>query len=232
MHIVAASRWLADCIAQSVVMRDWPVTPIPLAIDTEVWRPVDKAVARRILGLSTDGPLLLFGAIGGTRDPRKGFGLLKRALDLLRGELLCLELVILGQSPPKDAPDFGFPVHYAGHLNDDISMCLYYSAADAVVVPSRQESFSNVCAEAQACGTPGVAFDASALSSIIDHEKTGYLAKAFDTEDLAAGIRWVLTDVDRRARLSRQSRIAAVAKFSYPVVAEQYIRLYETVCQS
>ena len=41
----------------------------------------------------------------------------------------------------------------------------------------------------------------------------------------AAGIRWALTDVDRRARLSRQSRIAAVAKFACSLVAEQYLHL-------
>ncbi len=116
MHIVAPSRWLADCARESVIMRDWPVSVIPYAIDTEAWRPIDKTLARKILRLPSEGPLLLFGAMGGTRDPRKGFDLLKGALDRLRGEMPALELVVLGQSPPREIPDLGFPVHFAGQL--------------------------------------------------------------------------------------------------------------------
>jgi glycosyltransferase involved in cell wall biosynthesis len=212
-------------------MREWPVSVIPYAIDTEAWRPVDKQLARKILGLPVDSPLLIFGAIGGTRDPRKGFDLLKGALDHLRGEIQGLELVVLGQTPPMKPTDLGFPVHYAGHLHDDISMSLFYSAADALILPSRQDNLPNVGIEAQACGTPVVAFNACGLPDIVEHKETGYLAKAFDTQDLAEGIRWVLADTSRRARLSSQSRTAAVAKFSYPEVSEQYLRLYEKIAR-
>lgn len=231
IQIVAPSHWLADCARQSALMREWPVSVIPYAIDTEAWRPVDKQLARKILGLPVDSPLLIFGAIGGTRDPRKGFDLLKGALDHLRGEIQGLELVVLGQTPPMKPTDLGFPVHYAGHLHDDISMSLFYSAADALILPSRQDNLPNVGIEAQACGTPVVAFNACGLPDIVEHKETGYLAKAFDTQDLAEGIRWVLADTSRRARLSSQSRTAAVAKFSYPEVSEQYLRLYEKIAR-
>jgi glycosyltransferase involved in cell wall biosynthesis len=122
--------------------------------------------------------------------------------------------------------NLGFPIHYAGQLHDDISLRLFYSAADAVVVPSRQETFSLCGAEANACGTPVVAFEATALPDIVEHGKTGYLAKPFDAEDLARGIQWVLDDAVRRNILSIQSRQAAVERFSFPVVAEQYLQVY------
>jgi glycosyltransferase involved in cell wall biosynthesis len=232
INIVAPSQWLADCARQSALMSGWPVSVIPNAIDTEAWRPVDKALARKILGLPIESPLLLFGAIGGTRDPRKGFDLLRSALDHLRGEIKGLELVVLGQPPPKQPMDLGFPIHFAGHLHDDISMTLFYSAADALILPSRQDNLPNVGIEALACGTPVVAFNACGLPDIVGHKETGYLANAFDTRDLAEGVRWVVADTDRRARLSSRSRTAAVARFSYPVVAEQYLKLYQTLCQS
>jgi glycosyltransferase involved in cell wall biosynthesis len=232
MHIVASSRWLADCVSHSALMHDWPMTLIPHAIDTDAWWPIDKVLARRILCLPVEAPLLLFGAMLGTGDPRKGFALLKGALDHLRGEMAGLELIVLGQLAPREPLNLGFPIHYTGYLHDDISLCLYYSAADAVVVPSRQESFSNVCAEAQACGTPVVAFDASALTDIVEHQKSGYLAKPFDTEDLATGICWVLKGAERHAMLSTQSRQNMVARSSYASVAEQYLALYKNVCLS
>jgi glycosyltransferase involved in cell wall biosynthesis len=229
MHIVAPSHWLADCARQSALMQDWPVFTVPNPIDTEAWLRFDKSLARRILGLPFEGPLLLFGAMGGTRDPRKGFDLLKGALDHLRGEMAGLELVVLGQTAPKEPIDLGFPVHYAGHLNDDVSLCLYYNAADAVVVPSRQDNLPNSGVESQACGTPVVAFNVCGLPDIIEHQKTGYLAQPFDTQDLARGIGWVLDGAERRAELGIQSRQAAVTRFSYPVVAEQYLQIYKAV---
>jgi glycosyltransferase involved in cell wall biosynthesis len=124
--------------------------------------------------------------------------------------------------------NLGFPIHYTGHLHDDIGLCLFYSAADAVVVPSRQDNLPNAGVEAQACGTPVVAFDACGLPDIVEHKKNGYLAQPFDAVDLAEGIRWVLDGPERRAILGAQSRQTAVARFSYPVVAKQYFELYKS----
>jgi len=229
MHIVTPSRWLADCARQSVLMRDWPVTVIPNTIDTAVWQPVDKTLARQMLQLPLNVPLILFGAMGGTQAPHKGFDLLQAALNHLRGQLPGLELVVFGQLAPKAQPDIGFAVHYTGHLHDDVSLRLLYSAADALVIPSRQDNLPNTGLEAHACGTPVVAFDACGLPDIVTHQQTGYLAKAFDATDLAAGIQWVLSDTQRHTALCQAARAKALAQWSTAVVATQYQRVYRTV---
>ena len=54
---------------------------------------------------------------------------------------------------------------------------------------------------AHACGTPVVAFRTGGLPDIVEHQRTGYLAQPFHTQDLAAGISWVLEDPQRRAAL-------------------------------
>ncbi len=226
MHIVTPSRWLADIALQSVLMRDWPITVIPNTLDTDAWQPINKPTARALLGLPLDVPLLLFGAMGGARDPRKGFHLLQAALGHLRGQLPGLELVIFGQLAPKVIPDMGFKVHYTGHLHDDISLRLIYSASDAIVVPSRQEAFGQTASEAHACGIPVVAFNATGLLDVVAHQQTGYLAKAFDASDLAAGIQWVLADAARLATLGAAARARAVALWSSEVVAQQYQTVY------
>ncbi|PIY29110.1 MAG: glycosyl transferase [Comamonadaceae bacterium CG_4_10_14_3_um_filter_60_42] len=233
MHIVTPSRWLSDCARQSVLMRNWPVTVVPNTIDTDLWQPVDKAQARQMLHLPPHVPLLLFGAMGGGQDPRKGFDLLQAALNHLRGQipapLTGLQLVVFGQLAPKVPPDIGYPVHYTGHLHDDVSLRLLYSAADAIVVPSRQEAFGQTGSEAHACGTPVVAFDATGLQDIVSHQQTGYLAKAFDATDLADGIQWVLADPARHAALCHAARAKAVALWSPAVVAGQYQSVYRAV---
>lgn len=227
MHIVTPSRWLAECARQSVLMRDWPITVIPNTIDTDVWQPINKALARQLLQLPPDVPLLLFGAMGGAQDPRKGFDLLQEALNHLRGQLPGLELVIFGQLAPKMPVDMGFPVHYTGHLHDDVSLRLLYSAADAMVIPSRQDNLPNTGVEAHACGTPVVAFDACGLPDIVQHQQTGYLAKAFDPVDLASGLSWVLADSARHVLLGQAARTRAVRLWSCEVVAAQYVAAYQ-----
>ena len=232
MHIVSPSQWLADCAKNSALMRDWPISVIPNAIDTNVWKPVNKAIARELLNLPSDIPLLLFGAMGGTRDLRKGFDLLQAALNHLRGSLPGLELMVFGQRSPKAQVDIGFPIHYAGHLHDDVSLRLLYSAADALVVPSRQENLPNTGVEAHSCGTPIVAFNACGLPDIVSHRETGYLAKAFDPVDLASGLAWILEDSTRLAALGEASRARAVHLWSSKVVAARYLQMYQNVLTS
>lgn len=225
MQIVAPSQWIADCVRESALMGDWPVTVVPNCVDTDRWKPVDQCLARTLLGLPADTPLLAFGAMGGGGDPRKGFDLLACALDHLRGEIHGLELVVFGQLAPLNPPDLGFPVHYFGHLYDDVSMRLLYSAADALVVPSRQDNLPNTAVEAQACGVPVVSFSIGGLPDIVDHERTGYLARAYSSEDLASGINWVLNKSERLV-IRGQARSSALEKFTYSRVAKLYNDVY------
>ncbi len=226
INIVTPSHWLARCVRGSKLMRDWPVSVIHNPIDTEKWKPIDRAFARDLLGLPQRAILLLFGAAGGGQDPRKGFDLLRDALAKLTKNFSGLELLIFGQGPPKNPPDHGFPVHYAGHLHDDLSLRVMYSAADAFVLPSRQDNLPNTGVEAMACGTPIIAFETCGLSDLVQHKETGWLARPFDTEDLAAGIRWVLSNAERHCYMRDLSRRTAVAKFSYPIISKKYKELY------
>ncbi|TFZ04208.1 glycosyltransferase family 4 protein [Ramlibacter rhizophilus] len=227
INIVCPSQWLATCVRGSALMKDWPVTVIPNAIDTETWAPVDRLVAREVLGLRQDVPLVMFGAWGGSRDPRKGFDLLQEALCGL--ERICpdAELVVLGQSAPERSKG-GMAVHYIGHLHDDISLRLLYSAVDVVVIPSRSENLPNAGLEAHSCGTPVVAFATGGLPDVVDHLVTGYLAHPFDAEELGHGIQWVLEHPDRR-QLRDAARLRAVSLWSNQAVGKRYVDLYQSI---
>jgi glycosyltransferase involved in cell wall biosynthesis len=228
-QIVTPSHWLADCVRQSALMADWPVCSIPNAIDTEIWQPIDRAEARKMMGLPQGIQLIAFGAMAGGEQERKGFDLLVDALGHLRGQPPGLEIIIFGQSRPKDVPDLGFPIHYAGHLHDDLSLRALYSAADAMIIPSRMDNLPNTGVEALACGTPVIAFNTGGLADIVSHKRTGWLARAFDTEDLAEGIKWVLGEQAHHRNLMESAREDAIKRFSYPVIASQYRALYERV---
>lgn len=232
LQLVAPSRWMAAQVRASALMPHWPVAVLPNAIDTTRFKPVERTLARRLLELPTEGPLLLFGAlggaVGGAAESRKGFDLLAAALGRLKagGAPAGLALAVFGQSAPREAPALGFPVHFLGRLHDDLTLRLAYAAADAFVIPSRQDNLPNTGVEALACGTPLVAFDQGGLPDLVDHGRNGWLARAFDADDLAAGLGWVLNP-ERAATLRAAARDKAESDFAAPVVARAHAALYE-----
>ena len=234
LQIVCPSQWLADCARVSALMGKWPVAVVPNPIDLDRWQPIDQRLARQLLGLPQDCPLLLFGAMGGGNDPRKGIDLLLAALAQLRTEpnLQNLQLVVFGQRTPQSPPQLGFQVHYTGHLHDDLSLRALYSAADAFVIPSRQDNLPNTGLEAHACGTPVVAFNTGGLPDIVAHRLTGALAEPFEPASLAGAIRWVLEDPVRRKQLGAAARHRAEQLWPPARVAELYVDIYQKVLSS
>jgi glycosyltransferase involved in cell wall biosynthesis len=232
IHIVTPSRWLAACVKESALMREWPVSVIPNPLDTRQYQPWPKEHARALLGLPAFATVVLFGALGGAKDIRKGWDLLQSALESLAEQKFEVEGVIFGQSAPINPPCLGLPLHWMGHLNDDVTLALLYSAADVMVVPSRQENLPQSGTEAQACGCPVVAFNCTGMSEVVAHEETGYLAKPYDFENLAKGIRWVLEDTQRHSRLRSAARARALQLWSPDVVVPQYMKVYEAAIES
>lgn len=224
MTVVTPSRWLAGCAARSALMADWWVHTVPNALDLTVFRPGSRDEARAALGLPRDVHLVLFGAIGGSSDPRKGFDLLVDALCKLEADDVVG--VVVGQDEPTGDPSAGIPLHWTGHVDTDERMAQLYRAADVVVVPSRQENLPQTATEAQACGIPVVAFDTTGLPDAVKDRTTGYLAEPFDPDALAAGIDWVLEDADRRARLGQAARRRAERLWAPEIVARQYRQIY------
>lgn len=227
IYIVTPSQWLGDCARQSLIMQDWPIFVIPNPLDTRQFQPWPKAVARQILGLPDEQALILFGAMGGGRNPAKGWDLLQMALIRLASQMTDISAVVFGQSRPLVTPRLGLPIYWMGHLSDDTTLALLYSAVDVMVVPSRQENLPQSGTEAQSCGRPVVAFNTSGLPSVVVHQETGYLAEPFNIDDLAAGITWVLTNSERYEQLSRQARERALRLWSPDIVVAKYLNVYQ-----
>jgi len=76
--------------------------------------------------------------------------------------------------------------------------------------------------EAMACGTACVGFQIGGIPEMIEHQKTGYVAKAFDPADLAKGINWCLSD----EKAGVKSRERAVQLYDQKIVAQQHLNFY------
>ena len=232
LAVVTPSQWLAEETRASALFKDVlsnvRVEVIPNGIDTEKYQPFDRAIARKILKLPEDKQLVLFGAVSATSDRRKGFHLLQPALQSLSksGWQDKIELVVFGSSRPSNEPELGFRCHYLGKFSDDIALALVYAAADIFVAPSLQDNLPNTVMEAISCGTPCAAFKIGGMPDLIDHQENGYLAEAYNIEELARGIAWVLENRDRHQKLCHQAREKVQTEFTREIQARRYLSLF------
>jgi glycosyltransferase involved in cell wall biosynthesis len=227
-NIVTPGHWMAGCVKDSVLFREASITVLPNPIEMEhLWRPLPKDFARRVLGLDQNKKYVLSGSAGGMPH-LKGEDLLKHAMArVVASQSDNIELLIFGQYQPVIPHGWPCKVHWLGPVRDDHVMTLIYSAADVMVVPSRVDNLPNTAIEAHACGVPVAAFNIGGLPDIVDHQQSGWLAPAFDTDKLAEGILWILHDQGKWDQLSTHARKIALEKFSPKVVIQQYMKVYE-----
>jgi glycosyltransferase involved in cell wall biosynthesis len=95
-----------------------------------------------------------------------------------------------------------------------------------------QDNLPNTVMESLACGTPCVAFDIGGMPDMIDHQQNGYLAKPFNTDDLAKGIVWVLEDEERLRKLGSNSREKVEQNFTLEIQARKYLSMYYSCLES
>jgi len=231
MTIVCPSRWIARLARLSSILNDKEIIVIPNGIDTSIYKPLDKNHCREILGLPKDRRIILFGALG-AGNKAKGGHILHPAVQELRKmvpDCSQFHIAIFGAGEPKAPVSFGIPCTYVGRLSDDIALSVLYSAVDVTVVPSLTDNLPNIVLESLSCGTPVAAFNIGGMPDMIEHRVNGYLAEPYESEDLARGIAFVLSDAGQWPQLSAMARNTAVRNFELKAIAHRHRELYENV---
>jgi glycosyltransferase involved in cell wall biosynthesis len=227
---VAPSRWLKELASTSLLLRDRRIVHIPYGIDHRRFQPIDRLLARHLLGLVPDRRIILFGAFGGINNPRKDFKLLAAALraGAADGQFKDTELVIFGSGAEGVAPDVGIPARSLGVLHDDISLALVYSAADVYVATTTADNLPLSVMEAMACGTPVVGVAVGGMEDLVRDGETGRLVER-DPAALESALTWMLADDDRRVRLGATARAVIEREFTSEHQATQYLALYQEI---
>lgn len=102
-------------------------------------------------------------------------------------------------------------------------------SARALVCPSRSEPFANVILEAFAAGIPVIASDVEGNTELIRHRQRGLLFPSEDVQALATALRTVLADEALQSSM-RKAISKFIRNFDWPVIARQYLALYEELC--
>lgn len=205
LYFVSPSKWLTNCSKQSSLIKDKPVYHIPNIIDTNLFKPVGKDFARKLLNLNVNETIISFGAFS-ISSAYKGWNELIKALNYLSLDtsLSNLTILVFGSGLNKEiAAKVPFKTHFMGFLKDEYSTVLIYNASDIFVTPSLADNFPTTVLECLACGTPVVGFNIGGIPEIIEHKENGYLAKYKDSEDLASGIKFCI-ETNLKGRLSQE----------------------------
>jgi D-inositol-3-phosphate glycosyltransferase len=215
---LAQLQWLYHADVQRIVI-------VPPGVDLSYFYPIPLDEAREFIGVPPCDSMLLF---VGRIEPLKGLDVLIEAIAMMRDRGVfdncpyCI--AVIGGDPdanPEAMSDEMTRLHelrekygldgliaLLGARSQD-TLPYYYSAAEAVVVPSHYESFGMVALEAMACGTPVVASEVGGLAFLVQDGVTGYTVPVDEPQALADRLTKLISDPKLRERMGEQAVIAA-----------------------
>jgi glycosyltransferase involved in cell wall biosynthesis len=228
---VAPTRWLAERLARSGLFRGHAVEQIPLPLNPHL-QPLEKAVARKILGLPPGKKIVLVGSHN-LKDPRKGMDRLIAAARCLKAPGACADGKFVGKEEilfllmGGNAAELSLILPYSsqamGYVRSEVELSLAYQAADVFACPSLEDAGPMMVSQAMMCGTPVVAFDTGIVPELIASGGGGYMARLGDAEDFARGLKKMLED-DGSA--GRQAAEIAVRHHDPRRIEQAYERMF------
>ena len=231
MTLIGVSEWLSARVRESV-MGALPTNTIQNALDETKFKPVEKILAKKKMGIEAGAKTIAFSVASNPEDTRKGIDIILDAIPRLRHEITFLPMAI-GANTDELAKVIGSqnrmmqPVHLATveQLRD------YYSAADLVWHPSRADTSSLVSMEAMACGTPVVAAEVGGVPEVVGRDSpysTGVLIPPDDPEALARETDLLFDSPDLLAKMSVNSRRRVESLFGLDRFLDQHLETYES----
>ena len=214
------------------------ISIVPPGVDRSVFHAHPRAEAKARLHLADERLLLFVGRLQPLKGPdiaiRSMAEAVARAPELMRDVVLAVVGGPTGSASAQDEVARLMNLAATAGVGDRVvffppqpheRLADFYSAADAVLVPSRSESFGLVALEAQACGTPVIASAVGGLRYSVQDGVGGLHVHGHDPRAFADRIIELLSDPGLAARLSTGA-YAHAAQFSWEATAAGIGRIY------
>ncbi|MBF6348663.1 MULTISPECIES: glycosyltransferase family 4 protein [Nocardia] len=213
-----ARRWQVEALGSDAV-------EIPNGVDVQAF-----SRAPLLPGYPRPGGTVLF--LGRYDEPRKGMQVLLGALPALAARHPDVEILVVGRGDEarlrREAGPLARHLRFLGQVSDTEKAAAMRSAEVYVAPNLGGESFGIILIEAMAAGTAVIASELDAFRRVLRDGAAGVLVPTGDSTALAGALDDLLTDDSRRAELVRTAT-QVVGSYDWPVVAEQILRVYETV---
>jgi glycosyltransferase involved in cell wall biosynthesis len=231
---IAPSSWSLNQARASRLLKEADIRLIPNIVgDTFFEISRSRKGWRKRLGISEDTSVITIGSAYAASDKNKGLDLAEKVLHECisnqRNSLLIIfgveERLVRGLQNKYRAADRVIVLPYL----EKQDLAEVFAISDLVVVPSRLESFGLVAAEAQACGTPVVAYRTSGLIDVVEDGVTGILVEAFKETEFIRTIRYLSLKPEVVKQMGRRARKRAYRLFSSEIVVSQHKKVYSDV---
>jgi glycosyltransferase involved in cell wall biosynthesis len=212
LHFWANSSWSKEVVENYLEAKDFSqsVHVVNLGVPSDRFKPSDKFVCRKKLGIDTNHFVIAF-SVSSLSDARKGGDILVEALEYL--DTSSVILLLIGRMDQEIEIGRAKLVSL-GYISDTSEMVTALNAADIYVGPSRKESFGQIFVEAAMCGVPSVGFSGSGVESAIVDGVTGTLVEKMSAEALAQAISCLRENNELRENMARTAQIYAKNEFS------------------
>ena len=214
MTVVSVSPWLQERAQKSPILKNFRHVTILNGIDIKnVFHPrtFSHLKERHRLGKEK---ILLHVTADFTSELKGGKYVIELANRLSNENI---KIIVIGNT----AKDLKLPgnVIDVGRVANQLELAAYYSMADLTILTSQRETFSMVCAESLACGTPVVGFKAGAPEQISIPEYSEFVEYGNLDVLQESVMEWLKKDISLDNHLSEI--------YSKEKMADQYIQLYE-----
>lgn len=217
LKIAAPSKWLAQRIGRSFLKNKY-ITTVYNGIDTAIFKPRDSAGLKVKHDIKTSH--ILVSVAPNLLSERKGG---RWILELARKmEDDDVTFIMIGV---EDASVVNIPnVICLPRIDNKVLLSEYYALADFSLLTSKKETFSLVCAESLACGTPIIGFESGAPSEVAP-PGYGVFVNYGDIDSLCNEVKSALTN--RSAfKTSDQCALFAKENFGKDVMINAYLSEY------
>ena len=200
--IIVSSSWMKNAAKKSFLFKDKQITEIPLPIDVNNWNYIkNNKYIKKLLKIEQNKKIIVFGSDNYLKNERKGLKFYLNLVKKLNKDKY--QFIVFGEDNHEEFNSYlekfniEKKVLNMGKLKDELSLKIFYSSIDLLILPSTQESFGLIAQEGSIMGVPSVVFNNTGLTSVIDHKKNGYLSKSNSNEDIYAGAKWCLSNLNR-----------------------------------
>lgn len=227
--LVTPSHWLASQARRGLFARH-RIEVIPYGVPSAADM-VPRESARRELGISTAGPVLLLAAVD-LSERRKGAALLPDLWPAIHRRPLTVLSLGNGVLPAPAAGggegEFaGITVRPLGFVADERRKALIFAAADALLHPAPVDNFPNVVLEALAAGTPTIALPIGGLPELVRPGISGWLADAPNAAALGQAVDAALAAIAAGRDLRASCRALAATEYPLALPGRRYFELFE-----
>jgi glycosyltransferase involved in cell wall biosynthesis len=221
-----------DLVSLGVAPRDrFVVVRLGIELDQRVASEQNgRAESRRYLGIPADR--FAVGWIGRMTGVKRTDDVLV-AFKRLRDEGVDAVLCMVGDGP--DRVQLERRAHELGVIRDTLflgyqeDVAPFYSAFDALVLPSSNEGTPVSAIEALAAGRPVVATRVGGVPDVVRDGEDGFLVETGDTVELAARLAQLARDPELRERMGQQGRERVLPRYAVDRLVDDVDRLYRSL---